>query len=290
MADREWMYTGFKDKTEEWVKGTGHFLEQAFGPAAKGAIRVWCPCSKCKNDKKKERRPMYHDIWKNGYVPNYAHWILHGERQRLREAVVRPNLEGFDADAGMADLLADVNEALFVQGMEVEEEDPEETAKAYYTMMEAAQQPLHANTHISKLDAISRLIGLKSSLGISRDGFDLVLATVGGLLPELHCLPKSTYESQRLLRALKMPYDPIQACKNGCVLFRGDHETATHCPKCKASRYVEVEGSDGNKKQSKIPEMVIRHLPIVPRLQRQYMTEESAKQMTWHKNVTIYLS
>ena len=65
MADREWMYTGFKDKTEEWVKGTGHFLEQAFGLAAKGAIRVWCPCSKCKNDKKKERRPMYHDIWKN---------------------------------------------------------------------------------------------------------------------------------------------------------------------------------------------------------------------------------
>ena len=108
---------------------------------------------------------------------------------------MRPNLEGFDADAGMADLLADVNEALFVQGMEVEEEDPEETAKAYYTMMEAAQQPLHANTHISKLDAISRLIGLKSSLSISRDGFDLVLATVGGLLPELHCLPKSTYES-----------------------------------------------------------------------------------------------
>jgi len=75
MADREWMYTGFKDKTEEWVKGTGHFLEQAFGLAAKGAIRVWCPYSKCKNDKKKERRPMYHDIWKNGYVPNYTRWI-----------------------------------------------------------------------------------------------------------------------------------------------------------------------------------------------------------------------
>jgi hypothetical protein len=79
--------------------------------------------------------------------------------------------------------------------MEVEEEELEETAKVYYTMMEAAQQPLHANTYISKLDAISRLIGLKSSLGISRECFDLVLATVGRLLPELHCLPKSTYES-----------------------------------------------------------------------------------------------
>jgi hypothetical protein len=178
---------------------------------------------------------MYRHIWKNRYVPNYTRWILHGKRQRLREAVVRPDLEGFDADAGMADLLADIEA---VQGVEVEEEDPEDTTKAYYAMMEAAQRPLHANTHISKLDAISRLIGLKSSLGISREGFDLVLATIGGLLPELHCLLKSTYESQRLLRALKIPYDPIQACKNGCVLVINTNSfNLCHCrhsTKCQA--------------------------------------------------------
>jgi hypothetical protein len=79
--------------------------------------------------------------------------------------------------------------------MEVVEQDPEETAKAYYTMMEVAKQPLHENTNMSQLDAISRLIGLKSSLSISREGFDLVLATVGSMLPKVHCLPKSTYES-----------------------------------------------------------------------------------------------
>jgi hypothetical protein len=49
--------------------------------------------------------------------------------------VVRPLLEEFDAHAGMEDL----HEVRFVQGIEVEEEDPEETAKAYYTMMEAAK-------------------------------------------------------------------------------------------------------------------------------------------------------
>jgi hypothetical protein len=79
---------------------------------------------------------MYRHIWKNEYVPNYTYWILHGERQWLREAVVRPDLEGFVADAGMADLMADVEA---VQGVEVEEEDLEDIAKAYYTMMEAAQ-------------------------------------------------------------------------------------------------------------------------------------------------------
>jgi hypothetical protein len=248
MADREWMYTGFASKSLEWVRGTNEFLQQAFGPAAKGSIRMTCPCSKCKNQKKKDYSHMYRDIFANGYVPNYTRWIYHGERHRIREEVVRPLLEEFDADAGMADLMADYHEAQFIQGMEVEEEDPEETAKAYYTMMEAAKKPLHKNTIVLQLDAISRLIALKSSLGISRDGFDLVLAVVGQLLLEVHFLPKNTYESQRLLRALKMPYDMIQACKNGCVLFRGDHETATHCPKCKASRYVQVEGSDGSNK------------------------------------------
>jgi hypothetical protein len=110
---------------------------------------------------------MYRDIFTNGYVSNYTRWIYHGERHHIREEVVRPLLEEFDADAGMADLMADYHKAWFVQGMEVEEEDLEETAKAYYTMMEAAKKPLHENTMVSQLDAISCLITLKSSLGIS---------------------------------------------------------------------------------------------------------------------------
>jgi hypothetical protein len=53
--------------------------------------------------------------------------------------VVRPQLEEFDADAGMADWMADVHEARFVQGMELDEHDLEETTQAYYTMLEAAK-------------------------------------------------------------------------------------------------------------------------------------------------------
>ena len=84
-----------------------------------------------------------------------------------------------------------------------------------------------------------------------------MLTVLGKLLPEGHILPKNTYESQRLLRALKMPYEPIHACPNGCVLFRKDHEKATHCPKCKSSRYLEVDTSDGKKEQLGIPAKVL---------------------------------
>ncbi|XP_066333443.1 uncharacterized protein [Miscanthus floridulus] len=186
-------------------------------------------------------------------------WMYTGyASDRIREEVVRPHLEEYDGDAGMADMMADFHDAWFIEGLE-EEEDLEETAQRW-----------------------------KSQLSLSRDGFDAMLTVLGKLLLEGHILPKNTYESQRLLRALKMSYEPIHACLNGCVLFRGDHEKATHCPKCNASRFVEVDGSDGKKKQSKIPKKVLWYLPFLPRIQRLYMTEESAKQMTWHKNGKRY--
>ncbi|KAG0521139.1 hypothetical protein BDA96_08G135600 [Sorghum bicolor] len=105
-----------------------------------------------------------------------------------------------------------------------------------------------------------------------------VLPLLGTMLLKDDTLPKNTYESVKLLRALKMPYESIHACPNKCVLFRGEElKAATHCPKCKASRYVEVDAGDDKKVESKIPEMVVWYLPLTLRLQRMFMTEESAK-------------
>jgi hypothetical protein len=79
-----------------------------------------------------------------------------------------------------------------------------------------------------------------------------------------------------------MPYEQIHCCPKGCVLFREEHNDAKYCPKCKSSRYVEVDKGDGKKQQNEnIPMKVLRHLPIIPRLQRLFMSEEFAKQMTW---------
>ena len=96
-------------------------------------------------------------------------------------------------------------------------------------MMDSAQKPLHDRSTVFQLDAIGRLMGLKSELNLSGPGFDKMLAVIGTLLPEGHILPKSMYESQKLLRALKMPYEQIHACPKGCVLFRKEHEKAKYC-------------------------------------------------------------
>ena len=44
-----------------------------------------------------------------------------------------------------------------------------------------------------------------------------------------------------------------------------------------------VDNGMGEKTQTKIPINVLRYMPIVPRLQRLFMVEETARQMTWHK-------
>ena len=62
-------------------------------------------------------------------------------------------------------------------------------------MMDSAQKPLHDRSTVSQLDAIGRLMGLKSELNLSREGFDKMLAVIGTLLSEGHILPKSMYES-----------------------------------------------------------------------------------------------
>jgi hypothetical protein len=128
-----------------------------------------------------------------------------------------------------------------------EEEGPELAAKAFYEMLSLAQKLLHEKATVSQLDAIGRLMGLKSQYNMSRACFDGMLAVIGGLLLEGHILLSSFYESQRLLRVLKMPYEQIHYCPKGCILFRKDHKDAKYYPKCKSFRYVEVDKGDGQK-------------------------------------------
>ena len=103
--------------------------------------------------------------------------------------------------------------------MTITEEEPEATAKAFYDMFTVAQKPLHGQTKVSQLDAIERIMTLKSQYSLSHDAFDGMLTIIGSLLSEGHLLPKSMHESQKLLRALKMSYEQIHACPKGCILF-----------------------------------------------------------------------
>ena len=55
-----------------------------------------------------------------------------------------------------------------------------------------------------------------------------------------------------------------------------------------SSMYLEVDDDDGQKKQLAIPAKVLRYLHFIERLQRLFITEESAKMMKWYKDGSRY--
>jgi predicted Zn-ribbon and HTH transcriptional regulator len=112
-------------------------------------------------------------------------------------------------------------------------------------MFDAAHKPLHGQTMVSQLDVIGCVMAFKSQYNMSRGTFDGSLTVIGSLLPEDHVLPKSMHEAHKLLRALKMTYEQIRACPKGCMLFRKEYIETKYCPKCKSSRFMEVDSGDG---------------------------------------------
>ena len=95
----------------------------------------------------KNKVDMGKHLFKNGLVPNYTQWVYHGKAHRLREEVLRPHVEHFDAGAGVADMLDDFHEAQYTKGRT--EVEMEATAKSFYDIMSSAQKPLLKHTNVS---------------------------------------------------------------------------------------------------------------------------------------------
>jgi hypothetical protein len=94
------------------------------------------------------------------------------------------------------------------------------------------------------------------------------------VLPEDNIAPSNMYEAKKLISNLGMNYESIHACPDGHVLFRGEHAESLSCPQCGKHRYRNVG-------VSKVPAKVLRHFPIIPRLQRMYKCKSISEMMTW---------
>jgi hypothetical protein len=58
------------------------------------------------------------------------------------------------------------------------------------------------------------------------------------MLPKENKVPANTYYAKKLISPLAMDVEKIHACRNHCILHRGDdYKYLESCPKCNASRY-----------------------------------------------------
>ena len=291
MADNQWMYSGFIRRnrvTSEWIAKTDVYLKEIFRRPMR--IIPPCPCARCARRHRRNQTDMSEHLRTHGYMPNFDMPPINiAEQDRGREEVMRQRIDGYEDD-GVRDMLDDVivAETANATPSENEPEEPEATAKAFLEVLASSKKPLYAGAKISQLDAISQLIAVKAEYGCSQKCFEAFLGVWANSLPEGHELPKSMYDTKKIMKALSMDYEKIDVCPKNCLLFRHEYADDKYCRKCGSSRYIEVVGEDGEKKQLTIPVKVLRYLDFIKRLQRLFITKESAKMMKWHKEGIRY--
>ena len=142
--------------------------------------------------------------------------------------------------------------------------------------LEEAIQELYDGARSSVLAATILIMTLCTIHGVNNKFADQIFALFRlHLLPGENRLPKNYHAAKSLIRKLGLNYNTIHACVGGCVLFRGPLENATHCPKCNAPRYKDVQ-------KKKRPWKVLRHFPLIPRLKRMFRTPAISELMVWH--------
>src|SRR3954462_1842883 len=96
-------------------------------------------------------------------------------------------------------------------------------------------------------------MALKAQFNLGRECYDAIMTVFGRFLPKGHVMPANLYQSDKILRPLKMPYEKIHACEKGCALFRLDYADLNYFPMCKSSRHLEEDNGIGEKAPAESP-------------------------------------
>jgi hypothetical protein len=67
------------------------------------------------------------------------------------------------------------------------------------------------------------------------------------------------------------------------MLLWKEHKDDTEYMHCSRSRYVKAVNKDGVSITTKVVVKQLHYMPVTPRLKRLYLSEETMKQMRWHK-------
>ncbi|XP_026452259.1 uncharacterized protein LOC113352677 [Papaver somniferum] len=283
MMNKDWGEVPYQNAVKKFVE----LAHEKLGNPSKFS----CPYVDCKNLAAPLPTGTIHmHFLKRGMDPTYTEWVLHGEKvsnfNNIRE-------EGATRQRTFYQMWTDANvEGDVEPGKGVceprQDEGLQNHDEGLLNEIEEADFPLYPDctTH-TKISMTTELYRQKTVNGLSRRAFVDLLKTIGSVLPQGHCLPKSTYEVKKLLKAFQLTYEKIHACQNDCCLFRNDLKDADACPKCHYSRWKEDTSNmddahmiDDPKK--KIPVKVLRYFPIVPRLRRLYKSAELSQKLMWH--------
>jgi hypothetical protein len=163
------------------------------------------------------------------------------------------------------------------------EDPPTSEVQKFFDMLGASKEPLHEHTTVSILAFMTHLTAIKSKFAFSNKCYKELLSLISDVLPNNHKMPKYMYRSKKLLSALGMEYEKIDACKDNCMLFYKEHKDEMKCLKCDKSRCVEVVNEDSEKVTMKVAHKQLCYMPLTPRMKQLFLSKKTARHMRWHK-------
>ena len=292
--DRRWITTRVRRLSTEHTNGVRDFMQFVRLSFADDAY-VLCPCRGCLNRETQCLERVEAHLLLYGMASTYDRWIHHGEPlQPAHEARHggEPEAE-HGGDAGAHHIGGGDAEAHYF-GLEEEdgyEDDriPDLFADLYNSepqgrgqdtifadLIEEAKRAASDGGTLSRFSFTVKLLHAKSFYRISNVAFNAILRILSLQYPN-SSIPKSYEEALGIIGRLGLGYDSIHVCPNNCVLFRKEHAKLNNCPKCNASRWRDGDG------RRKIPEKVLRHFPLIPRLQRMFISKKQSEEVQWHK-------
>ncbi|XP_059461829.1 uncharacterized protein LOC132190807 [Corylus avellana] len=271
--------------------------------------KIYCPCKVCRLNR---RYPLgvvlSHLTGGKGILLTYKDWMFHGEKPLRGHVEPSPsNRPATDAVGGSSDqsgnmhaMLRDVfgmhdiredncESQVVVQGDEeiVVEEADEVDVRKYHKLLKEAKTLLYDRTKHSKLSATIHMYNLKCVGGISKKIFSSLLEFINQLLPaDDGAFPVNTYEAKKYLRDMRLGYEKIPASRNDCMLFWKGNKELDSCTVCEKSKWKDEihldEDGQPISSSKKHPVKVLRWFPLIPRLQRLFMSQYTLPHMKWH--------
>ncbi|KAM2138539.1 hypothetical protein ACFX1Q_010580 [Malus domestica] len=251
--NKEWVH--LNRTTNEYLIGRRAFISNALDVAAlQGKIK--CPCRRCCNMFYRDPFEVDEHLYVEGMDPHYIDipWVEHGEQVHTSDNISSPTTEALNERSPenfMAAMLHDV----FSNHVHMDESDhvaesssacDETTDNGQFdNILREADGELYPGSRKKKLDFVVKLYQSKLLYGMSDAVFGSVLALIREHFPMCETLPPNLYYTKKIIRALGLDYQNIDACRNNCMLFWKEHVNAIVCAKCGASRYKQRKGNSG---------------------------------------------
>ncbi|KAK5843103.1 hypothetical protein PVK06_005536 [Gossypium arboreum] len=311
--DRTWM--NFSRASNEYQNGVQSFFDFAFHNSSQENM-ILCPCKKCGNIYWHYREVVYEHLIVDGFIRGYKKWNFHGEcttsgasstinpgypysgyRQHVRE----DDMEGMMRDAFnmrsesfqsfppnyVASDDYNIGGNTFMDTRRsVPDEQPNEEAAKFYTLLGEMNEELYKGSKFLKMSFYIRLFHLKCLGGWTGNSLTMLLELLREMFPFAK-IPQSCKDMKKVIKDLGLGYNKIHSCPNDCMLYWGDRRNQQSCHVCGKSRWVNRDAEDVNEDEygpqsRRKPNKILRYFPLIPRLQRLFMSSKTVEFMMWH--------